>query len=178
MRRRGRGSALQPRSGNRGPPGWTGRRNPVGLATHRLICADRKSPARPKSLPGCPSWARTRTLLIQRNRCNRLNSGNLPPFTRVRATRCQSLPTWMPDFAGPYSLTCRSLPESRPRDPFRAARLASRSPPNHVWALSLWRPTCPISKPDFSTPWPIATGSTRAWRSRDGYGVSRARPQA
>ena len=33
----------------------------------------------------CPSWARTRTLLIQRGRCNHPNSGNLQPFTRVRA---------------------------------------------------------------------------------------------
>src|SRR5262249_35027292 len=28
----------------------------------------------------CPSWARARTLLIQRRRCNRLNSSNLLTF--------------------------------------------------------------------------------------------------
>ena len=65
----------------------------------------------------CPSWARaaggrrpTRTLLIQRSRCNRLNSGNLQPFTRVRVIRCRSLKAFMPDFAVLDSLKCRSLP--------------------------------------------------------------------
>jgi hypothetical protein len=42
--------------------------------------------------------------------CNRPNSSNLPPFTRVRVTRCRSLPAFMPDFAVLYSLKCRSLP--------------------------------------------------------------------
>ncbi len=57
--------------------------------------------------PGhCPSWARTRTLLIQRGRCNHPNSGNLQPFTRVRATRCWSLLGFMLDFAILYSLKC------------------------------------------------------------------------
>ena len=65
----------------------------------------------------CPSWARTRTLLIQRGRCNRSNSGNLPPFTRVRVTRCRSLLAFMSDFAVLYSLKCRSLPD--PLSPLR-----------------------------------------------------------
>jgi len=56
-----------------------------------------------------PSWARTRTLLIQRGRCNLSNSGNLPTFTRVRVTRCRSLKAFMPDFAVLYSLKCRGL---------------------------------------------------------------------
>ena len=47
----------------------------------------------------CPSWARTRTLLIQRGRCNGPNSDNLPQFTRVRVTRCWN-----------SRLPCRNLP--------------------------------------------------------------------
>ena len=58
----------------------------------------------------CPSWARTRTLLIQRGRRNRLNSSNLLPFTRVRVTRCWSLLALMLDFAVVCSHRCRSLP--------------------------------------------------------------------
>jgi hypothetical protein len=57
----------------------------------------------------CPSWARTRTLLIQRGRCDLSNSGSFPTFTRVRVTRCRNLPAFMPDFAVLYSLRCRSL---------------------------------------------------------------------
>jgi hypothetical protein len=57
----------------------------------------------------CPSWARTRTLLIQRGRYNQPNSSNLQPFTRVRVTRCWSLLGFMLDFAVLYSLKCRSL---------------------------------------------------------------------
>src|SRR5580765_4242854 len=76
----------------------------------------------------CPSWARTRTLLIQRGDCNPPNSGNLQAFTRDRVTRCRGLTAFVSDFAVLYSLKCRSLPESLPREPFRAARLASRSP--------------------------------------------------
>jgi hypothetical protein len=51
----------------------------------------------------------TRTLLIQRGRCNRPNSSNLLPFTRVRVTRCWSLLGFMLDFAVLYSLKCLSL---------------------------------------------------------------------
>ena len=58
----------------------------------------------------CPSWARTRTLLIQRGHYNHPNSSNLPPFTRVRVTRCWSLAGFMPDFAVLYSLRCWRLP--------------------------------------------------------------------
>jgi hypothetical protein len=57
----------------------------------------------------CPSWARTRTLLIQRDRCNRPNSSNLPPFPRVRVTRCWSLLGFMLDFAVLYSHKCYTL---------------------------------------------------------------------
>ena len=59
------------------------------------------------SLPGhCPSWARTRTLLIQRGHYNHPNSTNLRVSTRGRVTRCWGLVTLMPDFAVPYSLRC------------------------------------------------------------------------
>ena len=77
----------------------------------------------------CPSWARTRTLLIQRGRCNPPNSGNLQPFTRVRVTRCRSLKGFMPDFAVLYSLKCRSLLDFRvvgPVDPCRSHATVER----------------------------------------------------
>ncbi len=54
----------------------------------------------------CPSWARTRTLLIQRGRGNQPNSSNLLPFMRVRVTRCWSLLGFMLDFVVLYSLKC------------------------------------------------------------------------
>ena len=76
----------------------------------------------------CPSWARTRTLLIQRGHCN---SPNVRQLAGIYARSCHPMPGWtafVSDFALLYSLKCRSLPESLPRDPFRAARLASRSP--------------------------------------------------
>jgi hypothetical protein len=57
----------------------------------------------------CPSWARTRTLLIQRGQRKHLNSSNLQAFTRVRVTRCWSLMGFMLDFAVLYSLKCRGL---------------------------------------------------------------------
>jgi hypothetical protein len=60
----------------------------------------------------CPSWARTRTLLIQRGRGNQPDSSNLLPKMRVRVTRCWSLLGRMLDLAGLYSLRCRSLPIS------------------------------------------------------------------
>jgi hypothetical protein len=57
----------------------------------------------------CPSWARTRTLLIQRGCGSRRNSSNLLPFTRVRVTRCWSLLAFMLDFAVVRSHRCQSL---------------------------------------------------------------------
>jgi hypothetical protein len=60
--------------------------------------------------PNCPSWARTRTLLIQRGQWNTPKSSNLLPFTRVRVTRCWSLLGFMLDFAVLYSLKRQSLP--------------------------------------------------------------------
>jgi hypothetical protein len=44
----------------------------------------------------CPSWARTRTLLIQRGRGEPPNSSNLHAFTRVRVTRCSRWMDFMP----------------------------------------------------------------------------------
>jgi hypothetical protein len=57
----------------------------------------------------------TRTLLIQRGRSNRPNSSNLPPFPRVRVTRCWSLLGFMLDFAVLYSLKCCSLSYPKPK---------------------------------------------------------------
>ena len=57
-----------------------------------------------------PSWARTRTLLIQRGHQNHPNSSNLQPFTRVRVTRCWSLLAFMPYFAVFHSLKCSGWP--------------------------------------------------------------------
>jgi hypothetical protein len=61
-----------------------------GYATDRLLCSamsrNRESAATGEIRCGafsCPSWARTRTLLIQRGRYNQPNSSNLQPFTRV-----------------------------------------------------------------------------------------------
>src|SRR5439155_11544197 len=48
---------------------WAGCRRALGPATARTA--------------SCPSWARTRTLLIQRGRYNALNSSNLQAFTRA-----------------------------------------------------------------------------------------------
>jgi hypothetical protein len=48
----------------------------------------------------CPSWARTRTLLIQRGRGNQPNSSNLLPFTRARVTGCWGSPASMLDCRG------------------------------------------------------------------------------
>ena len=50
----------------------------------------------------CPFWARTRTLLIQRSRCNQPNSDNLPPLARVRVTRRR-------EPAGIHAKLCRAL---------------------------------------------------------------------
>ena len=88
----------------------------------------------------CPSWARTRTLLIQRGRCNHPNSGNLQPFTRVRATRCRSLKTFMPDFAVLYSLKCRSL--LRSADPTGIAVGQGRSSPAATTPVNLCPSPC------------------------------------
>src|SRR5688500_18113903 len=65
----------------------------------------------------CPSWARaegdllgsSRTLLIQRGLGTTPNSSNLQLFTRVRVTRCWSLPASMLDFALLYSHKCPGL---------------------------------------------------------------------
>jgi hypothetical protein len=54
----------------------------IGKARHRVIRYRAFS---------CPSWARTRTLLIQSRQHNPPNSSNLQPFTRARVTRCWSL---------------------------------------------------------------------------------------
>ena len=58
----------------------------------------------------CPSWARTRTLLIQRGQYNQPNPSNLLTFTRVRATQCCGLLAAMLDFALVCSHKCQSLP--------------------------------------------------------------------
>ena len=88
---------------------------------HQLLTPLRVAPpglaAAGEGLPSCPSWARTRTLLIQRGRDNQPNSSNLLTFTRVRVTRCWNLPAFMPAFAVLYSLKCRSLPD--PSSPLR-----------------------------------------------------------
>jgi len=48
----------------------------------------------------------------------------LPPFTRVRVTRCRGLKAFMPDFAVLYSRKCRSLP---------ALDLRSAPGPTQIW---------------------------------------------
>jgi hypothetical protein len=69
----------------------------------------------------CPSWARTRTLLIQRGHQKPRNSSNLQSFTRVRVARCWSLLVFMPYFAVLYSLKCQVGPprKNTPRKPAR-----------------------------------------------------------
>jgi hypothetical protein len=105
----------------------------------------------------CPSWARTRTLLIQRGRCKPLDSSNLLPFTRVRVTRCWSLLAWMLQSAVLCSLRYRSLPTLPGfAPPTRADRAVLPE-----WGLRRRRPTLGL----FQGRRPLRPGARPLWTS-------------
>jgi hypothetical protein len=116
----------------------------LAVLTHTLTHKPRKQPKPGTTEVGaglhCPSWARTRTLLIQRGRCTRLSSSKLLTFTRfvslnagvrrIHAGLCHASPAHVSEFAWLAS----SVPA--------AGRVASQWLPAHTsWIILAERPT-------------------------------------
>jgi hypothetical protein len=103
-------------------------KNLSGYVIRRAICRADPSTNTQRSRAGKnrPSCTRTKALLIQRAPVT-ARSRQPAAITRVRVTRCRSLPAFMPDFAVLYSLKCRSCRVDQHLPTLRAGPLAAPS---------------------------------------------------
>jgi hypothetical protein len=136
--------------------GWDSNpREPFGLDGLANRCRNHlatppNSGAAPSGAPlNCPSWARTRTLLIQSQTCCQLHQGAVSPSkpqTRCPHRHGHQAQARRPEAACPSQASETQTKERHALNQHRAMRGSRKSPPRHAWVLP-WVSSTPCVGP-------------------------------